>query len=80
MSRILILGLIAPLAVAGCATSPAQYETTPVQLKTAKGVVTCQLYTKERVIWDRSIDRPHSMTVKEADDICLAEGLRLKNE
>ena len=80
MSRILILGLIGPLAVAGCVQSPAQFETTPVQLETAKGVVTCQLYTKERVIWDRSIDRPRSMTVQEADEICLAEGLRIKEE
>ncbi|MEP3638288.1 MAG: hypothetical protein ABJM43_12455 [Paracoccaceae bacterium] len=79
MFRIMTMGLIAPLAVAGCATSPAQFETTPVQLQTPKGVVTCQLYTKERVIWDRSIDRPASMSVKEADDICLAEGLRQKN-
>ncbi len=80
MVRLFMLGVVSSFAVAGCVQSPAAYETTPVKLKTPKGVVTCQLYSKEQVIWDRSIDRPNSMSVKEADDICLAEGLRLKNE
>lgn len=66
-------------ALTGC-VSPEQFETAPVQLRTSKGIVTCQLYTKERVLWDRSIDRPASMSVKEADDICKTEGYRQKNE
>ena len=61
-----------------CVSDPSAYETTPVQVKTTKGVVTCQLYTKERVIWDRAIGRPKTMSVKEADDICLREGTRIK--
>ncbi|MBY6065608.1 hypothetical protein KUW17_02575 [Leisingera aquaemixtae] len=66
-------------ALTGC-VSPEQFETAPVQLRTSKGIVTCQLYTKERVLWDRSIDRPASMTVQEADDICKREGYRQKKE
>ncbi|MDC0656681.1 hypothetical protein N6L27_01560 [Leisingera sp. SS27] len=66
-------------ALTGC-VSPEQFETAPVQLRTSKGIVTCQLYTKERVLWDRSIDRPASMTVQEADDICKREGYRQKIE
>lgn len=67
------------LVLAGCSVDPRSFETAPVDLKTPKGIVTCQLYTKERVLWDRSINRPESMTVQEADDICRAEGLRQKN-
>ncbi|MCB4454174.1 hypothetical protein [Leisingera sp. McT4-56] len=66
-------------ALTGC-VSPEQFETAPVQLRTSKGIVTCQLYTKERVLWDRSIDRPASMTVQEADDICKREGYRQMKE
>ncbi len=66
----------AAIALAGCAPDPRSFETTPVKLETSKGIVTCQLYTKERVLWDRAIDRPENMTVREADDICRAEGVR----
>ena len=72
-------GLVSAIFLSGCSIDPQSYETTPVKLKTAKGVVTCQLYTKERVLWDRAIDRPDNMTVREADNICRAEGERLKN-
>ncbi|WP_291734914.1 hypothetical protein [Leisingera sp. F5] len=61
--------------VAGC-VSPEQFETTPVQLETSKGIVVCQLYTKDRVLWDRSIGRPQTMSVEEADAICKQEGHR----
>ncbi|MDU9003281.1 hypothetical protein [Sedimentitalea todarodis] len=71
--------ILSALAVAGCAPSPADYETTPVQVKTAQGVVTCQLYTPERVLWDRAIDRPNSMSVQQGDAVCRAEGERRKN-
>ena len=67
------------LALAACVPDPRDFETTPVQVKTPKGIVTCQLYTKERVIWDRAIDLPAGMTVKEADAYCHQEGLRQKN-
>lgn len=71
--------ILSVFAVAGCSLSPVDYETTPVQVKTAKGVVTCQLYTPDRVLWDRAIDRPNSMSVQEGDAVCRAEGERLKN-
>ncbi|WWR46464.1 hypothetical protein RZ517_17115 [Roseovarius sp. S88] len=70
---------VSALVLAGCTGDPRSYETTPVQVKTAKGIVTCQLYTKERVLWDRAIDRPDNMSVREADDVCRAEGIRQKN-
>lgn len=70
---------VSAVLLAGCATDPRSFETTPVDVKTPQGVVTCQLYTKERVLWDRAIDRPDNMTVREADDVCRAEGVRRKN-
>ena len=70
------IGLLAALVVSGCAGDPRSYETTPVQLKSSAGVVTCQLYTREKVLWDRSIDRPANMTVETADNLCRAEGVR----
>ncbi|WP_317056752.1 hypothetical protein [Roseovarius rhodophyticola] len=70
------LGSISAIVLAGCSVDPRNFETTPVQVKTAKGIVTCQLYTKERVLWDRAIDRPDNMSVREADDVCRAEGIR----
>lgn len=76
--RTIILG-VTILGLAGC-ISPEQYETEPVSLKTAKGTVVCQLYTKEQVVWDRAIDWPRKMTVEEADNICKAEGYRQLRE
>lgn len=76
------LTLLAPIALvlglSACAT-PESYETTPVVVNSAQGAVTCQLYTKQITAWDRSIDRPAKMSVKEADQICYNEGLREKN-
>lgn len=71
--------LILPIvALAACAPSPEQFETPPVQVQTAKGVVTCQLYTREITAWDRAIDRPATMSVQEGDAVCKAEGERRK--
>lgn len=64
------------LLVAACSLDPRDYETTPVVVQTAAGPVTCQLYTKERVIWDRAIARPNSMDVATADNLCRQEGVR----
>lgn len=69
----------AVLTLSACSIDPSDYETDPVQLQSAKGTVTCQLYTKRIVRWDRAIDRPATMSVKEADDICMAEGLRTRD-
>lgn len=57
---------------------PVHYETAPVTLMTVQGEVICQLYTHERVLWDRAIDRPETMTVVDADNICRSEGERLR--
>lgn len=76
--KLISIGVTAMIGLSGCSIDPQSYETTPVKLNTAKGVVTCQLYTKERVLWDRAIDRPESMSVREADNICRAEGERQK--
>lgn len=66
----------AALSLSACIT-PESLETPPVKVKTPKGVVTCQLYSRNRISWDRSIDHPSSMTVPEADNVCRAEGARL---
>ncbi|MCQ0092164.1 hypothetical protein FGD77_10810 [Roseovarius sp. M141] len=65
----------AVLALSAC-VSPENYESTPVQVATAQGAVTCQLYTQNRLDWDRSIDRPANMSVETADTICRNEGAR----
>jgi hypothetical protein len=73
--RIAAAGILAA-GLSACAVAPADFESTPVVLSTSSGPVTCQLYTRERVDWDRSIDRPAKMSVEEADRLCAAEGLR----
>ncbi len=76
MSRILkSVGLLAALiVVSGCVQDPRQYESPPVTVTVAKGKITCQLYTKELIYWDRATDWPRSMTVEEADAVCLEQG------
>ncbi len=56
--------------------SPRDYESEPVEIATPIGVVTCQLYTPDLVVWDRSVDRPDTMDVTTADAICVQEGKR----
>lgn len=75
--KVMISALLASLVLAGC-VDPRSYESTPVKVKTPQGVVTCQLYTKERVLWDRAIDMPRGMSVAAGDQICLNEGARWK--
>lgn len=70
----LFIGLMT-LPLSGC-FDPQNYETEPVRVETRQGVVTCQLYTRERVLWDRSIHRPETMSVETADQVCRAEGAR----
>lgn len=66
-------------ATSGCIVQdPRQYESPPVTVTVAKGKVTCQLYTKELVYWDRATQWPKSMSVDEADAICLDQGKRWK--
>ena len=64
-------------ALAACDfVDPINYETAPVTVQTQYGEVTCQLYTKEIVRWDRPIDWPAGMTVQQAFAICQIEGIR----
>jgi hypothetical protein len=64
-------------ALTACIPSPEDLETTPVQVNTPQGVVTCQLYRHDRVTWDRAIDFPATkMSVKQADAYCRQEGQR----
>ena len=65
-------------ALAACSLDPKDYESTPVTVDTPQGQVVCQLYTKDIVRWDRSIDRPANMSVKTADAYCLQEGQKEK--
>lgn len=66
--------VVAGLTLTACAITPEDYETDPVLLQTAAGPVTCQLYTARQVTWDRSINRPASMSVETADALCRQEG------
>lgn len=75
-TKILALSVTA-LMLAGC-TSPTQFESEPVVLETAQGPVTCQLYTPQLVAWDRAIDRPATMSVRDADILCRNEGIRMQ--
>lgn len=73
------IALIVPLFVtlAGCIPSPEDLESTPVEVQTPKGEVTCQLYRQDRVTWDRAINFPATkMSVPEADAYCRQEGQR----
>ena len=73
--------LLLPIALmlSACSMDPKDYETTPVKIASPSGPVTCQLYTKNLVVWDRSIDRPAKMSVTEADALCKAEGEKEKS-
>lgn len=71
---------LAPGLLAGCSFDPRAHETAPVEVRTADGVVTCQLYRRDLVTWDRAIDHPVGMSVRAADEVCRAEGYRLKEE
>ena len=70
------LALVPCVLVLAACLDPRDYESEPVTVPTAQGPVICQLYTRERVIWDRAINRPERMSVEMADSICIAEGKR----
>lgn len=73
-----IVLLAAAAALSGC-VDPQDYRTPLVEVETEKGIVKCQLYTIDRVWWDESVAHPASMTVEEADAICVEEGHRRKS-
>ncbi|TKW65278.1 MAG: hypothetical protein DI616_15160 [Paracoccus denitrificans] len=72
-----ILAAASVAALSACAITPQQYESTPVLAQSPVGPVTCQIYTHEQVTWDRSINRPASMSVTTADNLCRQEGARI---
>ncbi len=78
MRKPFLLLTVGGLVLAGCSLDPKSYETTPVTVQSKLGPVLCQLYTREIVEWDRSIDRPAKMSVEQADAICHDEGVRQK--
>lgn len=71
----IIVPVLALAVVAGCDKS--RFRTAPVQVDTAKGQVTCQLYTYTETTWDEAIARPEGMSEEEAHSVCRAEGTRL---
>ncbi|SMR72862.1 hypothetical protein SAMN04488030_1607 [Aliiroseovarius halocynthiae] len=75
--KIFALGVAvaATSVVAGCVDRSA-YESNPVKIKSPKGEVTCQLYTRDRVQWDESIAVPPGMSKAEGDALCIQEGHR----
>ena len=78
--RTTAIAALSSALLAGCAFDPRAYETAPVEVETADGIVTCQLYRRDLVTWDRSIDHPATMTVRAADEVCRAEGYRRQEE
>lgn len=74
------LALATLAMVAACSINPRNYETEPVTVETAEGAVTCQLYTKRMLDWDRAISRPATMSVEAADEVCREEGRRQQAE
>lgn len=70
----IIVPVLALAVVAGCDRS--RFRSDPVQVETAKGPVTCQLYTYTEVTWDEAIARPEGMSEDEAHGVCRAEGAR----
>ena len=68
---------LAALTLAACINQSA-YETPPVVVETPQGDVTCQLYTKRQILWDRATHVPHGMTIAQGDTICRREGERQK--
>ncbi len=70
-----VLACAAILALSGC-IDQSRYETAPVQVKTPKGTVTCQLYKHNQVLWDEATSVPPGMTIREGDQTCINEGKR----
>ena len=77
MNKHLPVLLIAATTLTACIKQSA-YETPPVLVTTPQGIVTCQLYTKRQVLWNRAVQIPKGMTIKQGDEICRQEGKRQK--
>lgn len=74
-----IAGITSFLALSGC-VNRASYETAPVKVASPQGVVLCQLYSANIVLWDQAISVPEGMLITTGDSICHNEGLRIRAE
>ena len=61
-------------------TNKKEHETTPIRLNTPEGLLVCQLYALDFIMWDTSITRLKSMIKETANKICISEGARLQRE
>ena len=80
MSLIIKLPILGAASIVLTACSLEKYESEPVLLTTEMGLVTCQLYTKDRVLFDKAIDIPEGMAVEVANNLCRTEGERSLSE
>ncbi|VAV90329.1 hypothetical protein MNBD_ALPHA07-605 [hydrothermal vent metagenome] len=78
MSKILITSALTATVFLSACLNKESFETEPVKVSTKQGVVICQLYTHEKVLWDRAISAPAGMSIETADKICFEEGKRVK--
>lgn len=76
MKKPILMLALATAALTGCVADSSDYETKPVTINTPEGKVTCQLYTKRFVKWDKAIRKPADMTFKRANDICFDLGYK----
>ncbi|MDS9466196.1 hypothetical protein RGQ15_01200 [Paracoccus sp. MBLB3053] len=72
------LALLAAV-VSVCACDKTEYESATVTVDTVEGPVTCQLYRRDMVLWDRALTRPATMTDSAANEACRTEGYREKS-
>lgn len=73
---VLLSACVVLIGLSGCSYDPREHETEPVLVNTPKGIVTCQLYTRDTIVWDRAIDIPQNMSIREGDEVCRQEGIR----
>ena len=77
MKALLALALIAPLSACNWYDNR-NIETPPVTVETQYGPVICQLYREDIVWFDRAWVKPETMPTNIANEICQAEGKRIK--
>lgn len=84
----LFFGLATIAMLSACSLDPKDYESKPVTIPVPEqyvpvtgkdATITCQLYTKEIVRWDRATVYPEGLTHEHADNACLNEGNRQRN-
>ena len=78
--RLLFLCLFCALFIITRCANKKEHEMTPIRLNTPEGLVVCQLYALDLVMWDTSITRPKSTSKETADKIFIAECARLQRE